>query len=170
MEGNLLFRYPNSVRYKEVRRAYVTAWGTLGGCQFGAMSKTRTTILMVDSDVAQRERNARVLRTGGFRVLGAGGYGEAVNIFQRHPGQISLLITAMTLPEQNGYELARRLCAAEPNIKVLFISGTTGAVISEFQEKRVEGAQTLFRPFDATVLLDRITRLLNDGLESAAEA
>jgi len=133
------------------------------------MIETPQTILMVDSDAVCREQNARLLRKRGFRVLEAKGYRDAENIWQRHPGQVSLLVTAIALPERNGYELAGRLCASEPGIKVLFISGATGAVISEFHERRIEGAQTLFRPFEGVKLLKKVTDLLKSDRVRAAE-
>ncbi|HUA63469.1 MAG TPA: response regulator [Verrucomicrobiae bacterium] len=128
------------------------------------------TILMVDSDAAHRERIARMLRNHGLRVLEASGYRDAENTWQRHPGEISVLVTAMALPERNGYELASRLRANEPNIKVLLISGPTGAVISEFHANLVEGADTLFRPFKGAELVNKILSLLKGGLAGSAEA
>lgn len=134
------------------------------------MNEQRKTVLIVDSDAVYRERNARLLRNSGFRVLEASGYRDAENTWQRHPGEISVLVTAMALPERNGYELASRLRAIEPNIKVLFVSGPTGAIISEFHANTVEGAATLFRPFGGAELLGKILGLLRRGLAGSAEA
>jgi len=126
------------------------------------------TILIVDSDKAHRERNSRLLRATGYRVLEARGYQDAENMWQRHPGEISLLVTAMALPERNGYDLAWRLRSVEPAVKILFISGATGAVIAEFQPDHIQGTSTLYRPFGAGELVGKVRELLKNGLTSAA--
>ncbi len=132
------------------------------------MKGNRKTILIVDSDTAHRERNARMLRAAGFRVLEARSYRDADNMWQRHRGEIALLVTAMVLPERNGYELATRFRDQEPMVKVLFVSGATGAVISEFHAKDLQGADTLFRPFEAGELVSKVIDMLKNGLTNAA--
>jgi len=131
------------------------------------MQPTRTTILIVDSDTAYRRRMARDLRDSGFRVLEAQGGREAEGIWLLHQGEIALLVTALALPDRNGYALAEWLRSVEPAIKILFISGPTGAVISEFHA-RTPGAVTMFRPFGSGDLVRKVSELLKNGFSNAA--
>ncbi|MGA3073962.1 MAG: response regulator [Bryobacteraceae bacterium] len=120
------------------------------------MSEKRATILVVDSDPSLRQSVRVALRTEGFRVLEAPDYRAAQNVWHQHRGQIDLLLTAISLPGGNGYELARALADVEPDLKVLFVSGEAGAMASQYQDSPWKELQTLTRPFEAADLLRRI--------------
>lgn len=128
------------------------------------MAKRKTTILVVDADASHRESVRRVLRANGYRVLDAADYRNALNVHQQHSGQINLLLTAISLPGGNGYELAKALIEIGPGLKVLFVSGPTGAKISRFYGVPWTERHVLTRPFGPAELLERISQLL----ESAA--
>ena len=49
----------------------------------------------------------------------------ALELAERHPGPIPLLITDVVMPGLGGRELAQRLTAKRPEIKVLYMSGYT---------------------------------------------
>lgn len=49
---------------------------------------------------------------------------SATAIHQRHQGQIDLVLTDIGLPGSNGCQLAAALRQAEPDLQVLFMSGT----------------------------------------------
>jgi two-component system cell cycle sensor histidine kinase/response regulator CckA len=132
------------------------------------MKSNGKTILLVDSDRIHRERNVRVLRASGFRVLEAREYQDADNMWQRHRDEIALLVTAMVLPDRNGFDLAERLRSADSKLKVLFTSGATGAVISEFHTREGEATNTLFRPFGAGELVRKVIEVLRNRQTSAA--
>ena len=132
------------------------------------MKSQGKTILIVDSDKEHRERTTRILRGSGFRVLEARGYRDGENVWQLHRSEIALLVTAMVLPDRNGYELTDRIRSVNPAVKVLFISGATGALISEFHDKKLAGTDTLFRPFEPSELVRKVMALLENGLSSAA--
>jgi two-component system, cell cycle sensor histidine kinase and response regulator CckA len=132
------------------------------------MPDTTITILVVDSDHANRASMAQTLRANGYRVLEAKGFQDADNMYQLHAGAINLLITAISLPERNGYELAKRLTAAAPRIKVMFVSGVTGALLSKFYGRDPDNQATLFRPFEPDDLLLRVKQLLSQMMDSRA--
>jgi two-component system cell cycle sensor histidine kinase/response regulator CckA len=128
------------------------------------MSKRRPTILVVDADALHRETLRRVLRAAGFRVLEATDYRSAENAHQQHLGQIDLLLTAVSLPGGNGYELAKVFLRIEPGIKVLFVSGEAGAKVSEFYGR----PPILQRPFEPGELLARVESALESAKMSGA--
>lgn len=52
-----------------------------------------------------------------------------MEISKHHHGQIDLLITDVVMPEMSGNEVAARLAALRPEMKVLFMSGYTDEAI-----------------------------------------
>ena len=127
------------------------------------MSKGDPTILVVDADSSHRQSLRRALRAVGYRVLEALDYRGAENVQQQHRGEVDLLVTAISLPGGNGYELARTLADVEPDLKVLFVSGETGAKTSRYYVSAWTELHTLTRPFELTDLLQRIKFILESG-------
>lgn len=133
------------------------------------MPEKRTTILVVDADASLRQLIRASLRTEGYRVLEAADYQAAENVRQLHRGQVDLLLTAISLPGGNGYELARALVEVEPDLKVLFVSGEAGAMASQYQDSPWKELQTLTRPIEPAHLLLRVKSILeSDGLAANA--
>ena len=124
------------------------------------MFKRKPTILVVDADAQHREQARRALRAKGYRVLEAADYQQAENVHGQHYGQIDLLLTAISLPGGNGYELCNALRAVDKGIKVLYVSGQAGAKVSEFYDKDLMDSRTLSRPFQPDDLLQRVKYLL----------
>jgi DNA-binding response OmpR family regulator len=127
------------------------------------MSERRPTILVVDADPSLRQSIRATLRMEGYRVLEAADYQAAENVRHQHSGQIDLLLAAISLPGGNGYELARTLADAEPNLRVLFVSGEAGAKASQYQDSPWKELQTLTRPFKPANLLRRVNSILRSG-------
>jgi DNA-binding response OmpR family regulator len=127
------------------------------------VSNLSATILVVDADSSHRQSMRRALRAEGYRVLEALDYRGAENIQQQHRGQVDLLVTAISLPGGNGYELARTLVDVEPDLKVLLVSGETGAKMSRYYNAACSELQRLTRPFELTDLLQRIKSILESG-------
>ena len=118
--------------------------------------KRKRTILVVDDEKSDRETMRRTLEEAGYAVLEAADFHQAVDVHQRHLGEIDLLLTAIALPGNNGYELARRIFQIDPNPKVLFVSGYTGAEVSRFYNMPTTGAHLLDKPVQRADLLDRV--------------
>ena len=79
-------------------------------------------ILLVDDDEQVRRTAGRVLRATGFVVIEALDPEDAMSIGARQ--RIDLLVSYVLMPGMNGFELAHRLRSVQPDMKVLFISGT----------------------------------------------
>jgi DNA-binding response OmpR family regulator len=119
----------------------------------------------VDADALHRQFVRTALRAAGYRVLEAADFRAAENVGQQNRGQIDLLLTAISLPGGNGYELARAFVSVEPKLKVLFVSGEAGAKAGRYQNAPWKDIQTLRRPYEPDDLLERIKFILeSDGL------
>ena len=137
--------------------------GSLDGKGPEYVFKGTPTILVVDADSPHRQSMRRALRAEGYRVLEAADYRGALNVQQQHCGQIDLLLTAISLPGGNGYELARALLDVEPDLKVLFVSGEAGAKVSRYYNAPWAELQLLTRPFEPAELLRRVKFVLGSG-------
>ena len=81
------------------------------------------TILVVEDEEEVRALARDVLEMNGFQVLEALDVADATRLAQTHPGTIDLLITDVVMPGTSGPELARRLRAHRPGLRVLCMSG-----------------------------------------------
>ena len=80
-------------------------------------------ILVVEDSDLVRELVIDTLASYGYRVLSASRGEEAVALVEHHDGEIDVLLTDVVMPGMNGRELAERLVAVRPTLKVLFTSG-----------------------------------------------
>src|SRR5215469_2031445 len=83
------------------------------------------TILVVEDDPGVRELVSMMLTSKGYTVLTAKHPSDAESVCQKHSGNIHLLLTDMILPGASGREIAKRVSALRPGIKVLYMSGYT---------------------------------------------
>jgi PAS domain S-box-containing protein len=87
------------------------------------------TVLLVEDEGQLRVLARDILRGAGYQVFEAPNAAEAIKISQRHAGPIHLLVTDVVMPHIGGQELARRLAAERPRMRVLYMSGYTDDAI-----------------------------------------
>ena len=118
------------------------------------------TVLVVEDAADLRELTAEILGMAGYTVLSAGAPGEALEIATRHAGAIDLLLTDVVMPEMSGRDLADRLTAARPEMKVLYMSGYTDDAIVHHGVLD-PGTALLQKPFTPDALTRRVGDLLS---------
>jgi DNA-binding NtrC family response regulator len=123
-------------------------------------------VIVVDSDVGDLTLMSRALRGDGYKALPAISYLSGINTFRLHRGRVHLLVTAVALPEKNGCELAKDLMAADPDLKVLFVSAAAGAETCRYYGMLGEGVYFLEKP----VQVDDFVKLVRLILEPAMPA
>ena len=123
------------------------------------------TILLVEDDADLRDLSRRVLTMNGYRVLAAAHGRDALRVAGEHPAEISLLVSDVIMPGMTGRELADRLQAARPNMKVLFISGYTDNIIEE-RGLLSPGTAFLQKPFSPRHLASKVRELLDEALKA----
>lgn len=116
------------------------------------------TVLLVEDEQAILRMGAKMLQKLGYQVLAANGPGEALRLAADHP--IDLLITDVVMPEMNGRELAERLHAIHPNLKILFMSGYTANVIAH-RGVLDEGVNFMPKPFAEPELAVHVRQALD---------
>jgi CheY-like chemotaxis protein len=90
-----------------------------------ALRQGSETILLVEDDAAVRELVSMMLSSKGYKILTAESLSDVERICKKHSGSIHLLLTDMILPGVTGREIAKRVVAMCPGIKVLYMSGYT---------------------------------------------
>ncbi len=90
------------------------------------------TILLVEDERSVRELVSRVLQKYGYKILLAGNGIEALETWSRHKDEISMLFTDLVMPDNmNGRELAEKLWAERPGLKVIFTSGYSADIVGK---------------------------------------
>lgn len=104
------------------------------------------TVLVVEDEGSVGSLVRGVLEEIGYTVLLASRPSEALLICQGYQDPIHLLYTDVVMPQMNGPELAKRLVALRPEMKVLYMSGYTDEAIIH-HGVREPGVPFLQRPF-----------------------
>jgi two-component system cell cycle sensor histidine kinase/response regulator CckA len=83
------------------------------------------TVLLVEDDVDVRDLAASALRRQGYQVLTASNGAEAIELALQTIHPIDVLVTDVVAPHTQGDQVAERLLALVPTLKVLYISNIT---------------------------------------------
>ena len=119
------------------------------------------TVLLAEDEPLVRSMAATVLRDRGYEVLQAANGEEALGAVQKHGGEgIDLLLTDVVMPQMGGPELAEKLHASHPNIKVLFISGYIGEYLSQLNTLNT-GTEFLAKPYLPETLAVKVREVLD---------
>jgi len=127
-----------------------------------AVPRVTKTILLVEDDLEVREITRAILCNFGYVVLAAESECQAVWLWERHHLEITLLITDMMIPNcATGLDLAKKLRALKPDLKVLITSGF-GREIGGDDTSFLRRTPFLQKPYTAQALLDSVSRCLED--------
>jgi CheY-like chemotaxis protein len=125
------------------------------------------TVLLVEDDRLVRASLSRFLKGKGYTVLAAASPSEALGA-ARTQDTIDVLVTDMILPEITGSELASKLCASAPSMKVIYMSAHPADVLSARGHLQ-PGAPCLEKPFEMEALAELLARVLAGQDDARAE-
>jgi PAS domain S-box-containing protein len=116
------------------------------------------TILVVEDEPAVLELTSRILREGGYAVLEAATFPEALSLATSH--DFHLLLTDSVMPEMSGSALAEQVSVLRPGRRVLFMSGYSEGVLSP--QRLLDNDMTLIqKPFSRRTLLETVSAALS---------
>jgi PAS domain S-box-containing protein len=108
-------------------RAVETAPTEIAAATVGPARGQGELILVADDEQAICELLTAELTSCGYRVLAASNGEEAVQLFQKHAGEVRLLITDCAMPVMDGPQAIRTLREKRPELPVILASGEGGA-------------------------------------------
>jgi len=121
----------------------------------------KETILVVEDEPVLRDMAHLILEECGYRILSASNGPEALAVWEQKHLIVDLLLTDMVMPKGiSGVELAEKLLANKPGLKVIFASGYTVDEVSEaFLEKN--NARFLQKPYTRITLARAVRQALD---------
>lgn len=124
-----------------------------GGCEC---------ILLVEDEPGMREITRELLAAGGYCVLEAENYSQAIDLAEKTHAPIHLLLTDLVMPGMDGHTLATRLRTLLPDLRVLFMSGYSEDLVTH-HPSLVNDSRVLRKPFSRSDLLERVRRALGNA-------
>ncbi len=116
-------------------------------------------MLLAEDDDAVRGLVVEGLRAAGFAVIAAASAEDALARAVAHPGRIDVLAMDVVMPGLTGMELWRRLAAARPGTRTVFISGYPGDALAQAGLADSE-AGFVPKPFSLDALVALVTSAL----------
>jgi PAS domain S-box-containing protein len=123
------------------------------------LEKGHETVLLVEDDDAVRALTRRVLLGSGYVVLEAADGRDAVRVAEGHAGPIQLLVTDVVMPHMGGRQVAERIAAIKPGIKVLYCSGYTDDAVVRYGVE--SGIPFVQKPYSPAILTQKIREVLD---------
>jgi len=109
------------------------------------------TVLVVDDEAAVRDVTMRAVARAGYRVLGASGGTQALELLAREAEPASvLLLTDLMMPEMSGQELAAHVAERFPAVRVVTMSGYSA---EELTRRGQVAHPQLLKPFTLPQLI-----------------
>ena len=121
------------------------------------------TVLLAEDEHAVRQLSIQSLERNGYRVIAAASGEDALALASTFDGTIHLLLTDVVMPGMKGPELAARLRALRPGVKVLLMSGYAADVVTPGDLK---DATMVSKPFSPSVLSRAVRNALDVPLPS----
>jgi two-component system cell cycle sensor histidine kinase/response regulator CckA len=119
------------------------------------------TILVLEDENALRQLIRQVLSRAGHTVLDTGDPYEAIQLCERHPGEIALFITDMVLPKMSGPQVAERVRQMRPDVRIIYTSGYPGKA-SIPARLRHNGTTFFEKPFTPDTLVRKVRAVLDE--------
>jgi two-component system, cell cycle sensor histidine kinase and response regulator CckA len=118
------------------------------------------TVLVAEDEDGVRTVITEMLRKQGYSVVPAPGGEEALEIGRDLQTKFDLLISDVIMPGMNGPELAGKLRAVRPGLRVLYVSGYTDSAISR-EDELGPGTLFLHKPFTTEQLAEKVREILD---------
>ena len=121
------------------------------------------TILLVEDEEAVREIVSRILRGQGYDVVPCSSGADALEYFKMNTNSIDLLLTDVVMPKMSGKELSDKATAIHGDLKTLFMSGYTDALIAQ-RGVLTSDEDLLGKPFNPDELLISVRSMLDKSV------
>ena len=114
-------------------------------------------VLLVEDDAAMRDITESRLTSLGFRIITAGNGLHAMQRLKASNGVVSIIITDLQMPGQNGLDLITNIKSSSEFKHIPIIALTGNLDIEVLKAAKLKGAQeVLVKPVSFQALLERI--------------
>ena len=146
-------------------KVYLLRRGELAESALRGPRKTPThgveSILLVEDEPAVRRVTAHMLEAQGYRVVSVATAEEALRVIEDGREPLHLLLTDVVLAKgMSGRELAERVRALRPTLKVLFATGYTSDAII-LHDLLEQGVTLIQKPFTSELLGHKVREVLD---------
>jgi PAS domain S-box-containing protein len=117
------------------------------------------TVLVVEDDSVMRRLTRKMLEEHGYQVVEAEDGNAALAAIASAEGKVDLTLTDVVMKGMTGPDLVLRLIESYPQMKVVYMSGYTGELVTN---QRGNGMRLLEKPFTRASLLQTLDRALNE--------
>ncbi len=123
------------------------------------------TVLIVDDDEELLNAVQEALTSHGYKTVPISSSPNALNVFQKIPQEIALVITDIAMPQMDGKELIKKIKEIKPEIKILAMSGHAKYIADKDGIREIDGF--LKKPFESLYLLSVVRRILDAKTRTA---
>jgi DNA-binding response OmpR family regulator len=123
---------------------------------FESLAKRPAAALLVDDEAHLTENLAEALGTAGYDVVVSRTATEAL----AHRRRLETAVVDYRLPDGSGIEVARRLRARDPSIRILFISGYVEELRGRLPSE-LSGSETMEKPVEMDKVISWVGLALN---------
>jgi CheY-like chemotaxis protein len=131
-----------------------------------ATTPERPLVLIVDDEPPVRELEHRMLTQAGFDTIQADEAEKALAVIKEGK-PVDLVIADVHMPGMNGDEMARRIRALRPDLKILFVTGFADTLFTS-QPLLWENQAYLDKPFTRRGLIEAVSLLLDGNMRRVA--
>ena len=117
------------------------------------------TVLVVEDDSVMRRLTRKMLEEHGYEVVEAEDGNAALAAIASADGKIDLTLTDVVMKGMTGPDLVLKLIESYPQMKVVYMSGYTGELVTN---RSGNGMRLLEKPFTRASLLQTLDRALNE--------
>ncbi|MDB5048393.1 MAG: domain S-box-containing protein [Fibrobacteres bacterium] len=119
------------------------------------------TILLVEDEDMLRGLIRELLEIKGYLVLEACQGVEALDLLRQTGKPVDLVLTDVVMPHMSGSDMVERLRKEHPTMKVIFMSGYTGANNAAIHKSlEMPGVAFLQKPFRLNALITQVEELI----------
>jgi CheY-like chemotaxis protein len=128
-----------------------------------AVAPEKKIIMVVEDEPTLRALVRKVLERGGYAVIESPSGLAALELWSKTKPHIDLLLTDMVMPDGiSGLQLADKLKAQNPGLKVIFTTGYSSELLGKDFEIK-EGVNFLQKPYPPQKLVQTVRNGLASG-------
>ncbi|HYM76255.1 MAG TPA: PAS domain S-box protein [Candidatus Dormibacteraeota bacterium] len=116
------------------------------------------TIVLVEDDTIMRRLTRKMLEEHGYNVLEAEDGAAALKVISANDGNVSVVLTDVVMKGMSGPELVLKLIQSHPALKVVYMSGYTGELVTH--QGVDSSVRLLEKPFTRAALLRAVDAAL----------